>query len=84
MAAFVISCFTQMFFRENKNKKTNPNVPVLKNIALNYYVNLYKKYMLMGPVLVKLLDKGLIVITGLVRRLSLKLLISLISDFTDH
>ena len=40
--------------------------------------------MLMGPVLVKLLDKGLIVITGLVRRLSLKLLISLISDFTDH
>ena len=38
----------------------------------------------MSSVLVKLLDKGLVVITGLVRWLIFKLLISLIADFTDH
>ena len=37
----------------------------------------------MSSVLIKLLDKGLIVITVLVRGLILKLLISLIPDFTD-
>ena len=37
----------------------------------------------MSSVLVQLLDKGLIVLTGLVRSLTLKLLITLIFDFTD-
>ena len=37
----------------------------------------------MSSVMVKLLDKDLIVITGFIHRLILKLWISLISDFTD-
>ena len=38
----------------------------------------------MSSVLVRLLDTGLIFIIGQVRRLVLKLLISLVSDFTHH
>ena len=84
--AFRCSFWNELFYanvfleKATKNKqgmKVFWKIRVLKYITLTCYVERLKKYPLMSSVLEKLLDKGLIVIIGLFRRLALKLLSSL-------